>query len=167
MMNLLMRDDKSLRITNIRPIYQYDSLMDALRVLVPKYYESQDLSEFRVLLTYYLPDDTTGSMDLTLDDEPYNEDYISYTFDLTPDLTSIVGTVFLKLTFTKVIDETTYMLDTQPAPLPISSPLGVSGDIDPSDLARVEGQIAEINRRLNVEAAKIANIDENGLKIVL
>ena len=79
MMNLLMRDDKSLRITNIRPIYQYDSLMDALRVLVPKYYESQDLSEFRVLLTYYLPDDTTGSMDLTLDDEPYNEDYISYT----------------------------------------------------------------------------------------
>ena len=167
MMNLLMRDDKSLRITNIRPIYQYDSLMDALRVLVPKYYESQDLSEFRVLLTYYLPDDTTGSMDLTLDNEPYNEDYISYTFDLTPALTSIVGTVFLKLTFTKVVDETTYMLDTQPALLPISSPLGISGDVDPSDLARLEGQIAEINRRLNVEAAKIANIDENGLKIVL
>lgn len=167
MMNLLMREDKSLRITNITPIYQYDSLMDAIRVLVPQYYGKQDLSEFRVLLTYYLPDASVGSIDLTLDDEPYNEDYISYTFDLTPDLTSIVGTVFLKLTFTKVIDETTYMLDTQPAPLPISSPMNISGDIDPSDLARVEGQIAEINRRLNIEAAKIANIDENGLKIVL
>ena len=43
----------------------------------------------------------------------------------------------------------------------------MSGNIDPSDLARIEAQIEDINYRLNVEAAKVLNIDENGLKIVL
>lgn len=167
MMNLLMRDDKSLRITNLTPVYQYDSLMDPLRVLVPRYYEGQDLSEFSLLLTYDLPDSTVGSMYLEPDPTPYNENFISYTIMITPVFTSMVGTVFFKLTFTKVEDDKTYMLDTQMAKLPIYSPENISGDIDQSDLARVEAQIAEINARLGSLAIQINNIDENGLKIVL
>jgi len=171
MMNVLMREDKTIRLTNIVPIYQYDSLMNPLRVLVPKFYEGIDLSEFNVVLTYMLPDETIGSQTLVMDEEPYNDDYISYGIQITTTLTSIVGYVCLKLTFTKVetIDEVdkVYMLTTQICKLPIYNSDEMTGSIDQSDLARIEAQIADINQRLNIEAAKVANIDENGLKIVL
>ena len=171
MMNLLMREDKTIRLTNIVPIYQYDSLMNPLRILVPKFYEGIDLSEFNVVLTYMLPDETIGSVTLELDEEPYNDDYISYGLTIGTTLTSIVGYVCIKLTFTKVetVNDTdkVYMLTTQICKLPIYSSDEMTGSIDPSDLARIEAQIADINQRLNVEAAKVANINEYGIPIVL
>ena len=168
MMNLLMREDKTIRLTNIVPVFQYDSLINPLRILVPRYYEEVDLSEFNVVLTYMLPDATVGSVTLVMSEEPYNDDYIIYPFMITTLLTSIDGNVFLKLTFAKVDEqERTYMLTTQLAKLPICNDNDMSGNIDPSDLARIEAQIEDINYRLNVEAAKVLNIDENGLKIVL
>lgn len=171
MMNLLMREDKTIRLTNIVPIYQYDSLMNPLRVLVPKFYEDIDLSEFNVVLTYMLPDETIGSQTLVLDEEPYNDDYISYGITIDTTLTSISGYVCLKLTFTKVetVNESdrVYMLTTQICKLPIYNPDEMTGSIDESDLARLEAQIADINQRLNIEAAKVSNIDENGIRIVL
>lgn len=168
MMNILMREDKTIRLTNIVPIYQYDSLMNPIRILVPKYYEDIDLSDFNVVLTYMLPDETVGSVTLELDAEPYNDDYITYGFSITPTITSQCGYVCIKLTFTKVDEqERVYMLTTQICKIPIYNSDEMTGSIDPSDLARIEAQIADINQRLNIEAAKVANIDNNGLKIVL
>jgi len=168
MMNVLMREDKTIRLTNIVPIYQYDSLMNPLRILVPKFYEGIDLSEFNVVLTYMLPDETIGSQTLVMDEEPYNDDYISYGITIDTTLTSISGYVCLKLTFTKVDENNrVYMLTTQICKMPIYNPDEMTGSIDESDLARLEAQIADINQRLNIEAAKVANIDENGIKIVL
>ena len=168
MMNLLMREDKTIRLTNIVPIYQYDSLMNPIRVLVPHFYEGFDLSGFNVVLTYMLPDETIGSITLELDEKPYDDNYISYTFPVTTALTSIVGNVVTKLTFAKTDEEErVYMLTTQTAKIPIISEEIASGDIDKSDLARIEAQIKDINFRLNVEAQKILNIDTNGLKIIL
>ena len=171
MMNLLMREDKTIRLTNIVPLYQYDSLMNPIRVLVPRLYDGIDLSEYNVVLTYMLPDETIGSITLELDEEPYNENYISYRFPVTSELTAIVGHICVKLTFTKVETqneiEKVYMLTTQICKIPIYNADDMTGDIDQSDLARIEAQIADINQRLNIEAAKVANIDEYGIKIVL
>ena len=92
-MNLLMREDKTIRLTNIVPVFQYDSLINPLRILVPRYYEEVDLSEFNVVLTYMLPDATVGSVTLVMSEEPYNDDYIIYPFMITTLLTSIAGNV--------------------------------------------------------------------------
>lgn len=168
MMNLLMREDKTIRLTNAVPIYQYDTSMDKLRILVPHFWGEQDLTEFNAVLSYMLPDGTIGTETLVLDEEPYNEDYISYTIVITTTYTSLPGTDYLKIVFAKVDQsDTAYVLRSQLGKLPILSDNVVSGEIDPGAIARIESQIADLDYRLNVEAAKILNIDENGLKIVL
>ena len=168
MMNLLMREDKTIRLTNAVPIYQYDSLIDPLRILVPHYYGEQDLTDFNAVLTYMLPDGTIGSETLVLDDEPYNEDYISYSLNIGTTYTALPGVDYVKITFARVDeDEKVYMLRTQIGKIPIINDNDLSGEIEPSVVDVIESQIADLDYRLNAEAAKVLNIDENGLKIVL
>ena len=99
-MNLLMTKDKALRFTNALPLYQYDSLLNPLRTLVPIVVDDADLTDYSVKLEYILPDETVVEKDLIRAEENYNDDYFAFFVDLNDDVTALPGNVVFRLKFT-------------------------------------------------------------------
>ena len=52
MYTIVMRDDKSLRVTQKTTLYQREKLVDKIEILIPQQYEEMDLSEFTAILKY-------------------------------------------------------------------------------------------------------------------
>lgn len=82
-------------------LYQGESLVDKLQFLIPKDYKGHDLGEFTVKMRYILPGNVSGSEDLNLSKELYNDTHYSYTLPVDSQLSTAAGDVTLYLTFSK------------------------------------------------------------------
>ena len=82
-------------------LYQGESLVDKLQFLIPKDYKGHDLGEFTVKMRYILPGNVSGSEDLNLSKELYNDTHYSYTLPIDSQLSTAARDVTLYLTFSK------------------------------------------------------------------
>lgn len=167
-MNLLMREnEKTMHLTNRIPIYQFDSSINDMRILVPKWYKNYNLSEFACTMNYMLPDGTMGIVSVLLDDEMYNDKYLSYHLTPSEVYTSQVGHINMEFVFTKTIDDIPVSLTLQVVRIPVISNNEASGDIDQSVAALLESQIQALTVRVNQETERINDVENNGINIVL
>lgn len=83
-------------------IHQGESLVDKIQFLIPKDYNGYDLSTFTSKVRYILPGNVSGSEDLTINKELYNDTHYSFILPVDSKISTIAGDVILYLTFLKV-----------------------------------------------------------------
>lgn len=85
-------------------LYQGESLIDKLQFLIPKEYNGFDLGTFAVKVRYILPGNISGSENLDMNKESYNDTHYSFTLPVDSKISTIAGDVTLYLTFLKIDD---------------------------------------------------------------
>jgi len=91
-----MNNDKTLVTTVQSTIYQGEKNADTLVFLVPKEYESTNISNCTMLLRYILPDNIGKSEELEMDPEPY-KNYYQYRLKVNTSFTNVPGDIELWL----------------------------------------------------------------------
>ena len=85
-------------------LYQGESLIDKLQFLIPKEYNGFDLGTFTAKVRYILPGNVSGSEDLNINKELYNDTHYSFTLPIDSIISTIAGDVTLHLIFLKIDD---------------------------------------------------------------
>lgn len=122
MYDIYIRNDNTVIVTGGNRIVQGSSMVDTVRVLVPKTYNEiiTDMSEFSCMMEYILPCSKKYLVDVLVEDVPndtsddvYN-DYVVYKFNVDSDLTSEPGDIEVQFTFAKaaIVDE--YGIEIEP-----------------------------------------------------
>lgn len=103
---IILNDDNTLYSSQKKRIMQRSKLVDDLWILVPQFYEGQDMSEYTVQMEYLLPCSKRYCTEiLELSNEMY-EDHLKYLLPFDTKLTSEAGQIQLQLTFVKTnLDE--------------------------------------------------------------
>ena len=124
MYDIYIRNDNTVIVTGGNRIVQGSSMVDTVRVLVPKTYNETitDMSEFSCMMEYILPCSKKYLVDVLVEDVPTDEnenddiykDYVVYKYDVDSDLTSEPGDIEVQFTFAKaaVVDE--YGIEIEP-----------------------------------------------------
>ena len=124
MYDIYIRNDNTVIVTGGNRIVQGSSMVDTVRVLVPKAYNETitDMSEFSCMMEYILPCSKKYLVDVLVEDVPTDEnenddiykDYVVYKYDVDSDLTSEPGDIEVQFTFAKaaVVDE--YGIEIEP-----------------------------------------------------
>ena len=123
MYDIYIRNDNTVIVTGGNRIVQGSSMVDTVRVLVPKSYNETitDMSEFSCMMEYILPCSKKYLVDVLVEDVPNAEsdddiykDYVVYKYDVDSDLTSEPGDIEVQFTFAKapVVDE--YGIEIEP-----------------------------------------------------
>ena len=123
MYDIYIRNDNTVIVTGGNRIVQGSSMVDTVRVLVPKTYNEtiKDMSEFSCMMEYILPCSKKYLVDVLVEDVPNDEtvddvykDYVVYKFDVDSDLTSEPGDIEVQFTFAKaaIVDE--YGIEIEP-----------------------------------------------------
>ena len=116
MYDIYIRNDNTVIVTGGNRIVQGSSMVDTVRVLVPKTYNETitDMSEFSCMMEYILPCSKKYLVDVLVEDVPpvdseddIYKDYVVYKYDVDSDLTSEPGDIEVQFTFAKapVVDE--------------------------------------------------------------
>ncbi len=114
MYTIVMRDDKSLRITEKATLYQREKSIDKIQFLIPKTYEGTDISGFTATLKYVDQGNVAHMEILTLtEDEEYPE-YSKYILPVDTNMNQFSGDIKLRITLSKIdLDSRTqYVLHT-------------------------------------------------------
>lgn len=113
MYTIVMRDDKSLRVTQKTTLYQREKLVDKIEVLIPQQYEGMDLSGFTVILKYLDQGNVAHAEILTIEEELYNG-YLRCVFPVDTKLNQFAGDITIRITLTKtdLESKTQYVLHT-------------------------------------------------------
>lgn len=114
MYTIVMRDDKSLRITEKATLYQREKSIDKIQFLIPKTYEGTDISGFTATLKYVDQGNVAHMEVLTLtEDEEYPE-YSKYILPVDTNMNQFSGDIKLRITLSKIdLDSRTqYVLHT-------------------------------------------------------
>ena len=123
MYDIYIRNDNTVIVTGCNRIVQGSSMVDTVRVLVPKTYNETitDMSEFSCMMEYILPCSKKYLVDVLVEDVPpvdseddIYKDYVVYKYDVDSDLTSEPGDIEVQFTFAKapVVDE--YGIEIEP-----------------------------------------------------
>ena len=122
MYDIYIRNDNSVIVTGGNRIMQGSSMVDMVRVLVPKSYNDiiTDMSEFSCMMEYILPCSKKYLVDVLVEDVPNDQsddiykDYVVYKFDVDSDLTTEPGDIEVQFTFAKaaIVDE--YGIEIEP-----------------------------------------------------
>ena len=122
MYDIYIRNDNSVIVTGGNRIMQGSSMVDMVRVLVPKSYNDviTDMSEFTCMMEYILPCSKKYLVDVLVEDVPNDQsddiykDYVVYKFDVDSDLTTEPGDIEVQFTFAKaaLVDE--YGIEIEP-----------------------------------------------------
>lgn len=101
---LMRKTDKSLIATKRQTLYEGEKLCDTLQFLFPSFYEDYDLRQCQVLLKFQDADHVDHTETLTIDDEPYKEDFLRATLPVDSKINSYASDVFLRLSFVTMVD---------------------------------------------------------------
>ena len=121
MYDIYIRNDNTVIVTGGNRIVQGSSMVDTVRVLVPKAYNETitDMSEFSCMMEYILPCSKKYLVDVLVEDVPNDEDdiykeYVVYKYDVDSELTSEPGDIEVQFTFAKaaIVDE--YGIEIEP-----------------------------------------------------
>lgn len=100
MYTITMRDDKSLRATKKSTIYQRESLVDKVQILIPLKYEELDLTDFTAVLKYKDQKNVAHVEVLKKEESLYTE-YSKYVFPVDTNLTQFAGDITIRITLSK------------------------------------------------------------------
>lgn len=160
MYTIVMRDDKSLRVTEKTTLYQREKLVDKMQFLIPLQYDKVDLSDFTVTLKYL---DQGNVAHVEILSKPVNvaentveyNGYSRYILPIDTKLTQFSGDINIRITLSKVDleNKTQYVLHTGEATisiLPLSDYYAFVTDesleyIDQL-IGNLDAKIEEINR---------------------
>ena len=123
MYDIYIRNDNTVIVTGGNKIVQGSSMVDTVRVLVPKTYNETitDMSEFSCMIEYILPCSKKYLVDVLVEDVPNDENiddvyenYVVYKFDIDSNFTSEPGDIEIQFTFAKaaIVDE--YGIEIEP-----------------------------------------------------
>lgn len=104
MYSIVMDKNKSLIKSCGITLYQGESLVDKIQFFIPKKYNGHDLGTFQIKVRYILPGNISGSEDLNMNQELYNETHYSFTLPIDSKLSTVAGDAILYLTFLKIDD---------------------------------------------------------------
>ena len=158
MLTVKMLSDKSLVMTKPTTLYQRQSLVDEMQILLPNVYDSVDLTPYDVTIEYIDPGNNAHMEQLVKDDELYQDKFIRCTMALDSKFTYIAGDVIMKLTLTHV-DESEgkkYILKTGELVVTIQKLNDYFAYVDSDSISSIDQKIME----LQAETDKLAAIAE-------
>lgn len=158
MLTIKMLSDKSLIMTKPKTLYQRQSLVDEMQILLPSTYDAVDLTLFDVTIEYIDAANNAHMEQLVKDDELYNDTFIRCTMDLDSKFTYMAGDVIMKLTLTHV-DESEgkkYILKTGELVVTIQKLNDYFAYVDSDSISSIDQKIME----LQAETDKLAAIAE-------
>jgi hypothetical protein len=91
----ILLEDKQIRCVNKSKIYQRESNVDLIKVIIPRVINGTSTENADVLLCYFTPDNKTGCLYLERGQTPYNKDNNQYFLNITSCLTDTSGTLRL------------------------------------------------------------------------
>lgn len=97
MYTILFNQDKELIQTVRVPLFQGERNITELRFLVPQQIEGMQVSEFKVVFRYELPNGKKYAVNLNAAPELYRN-YLSYTYPVSQEFTSEAGYIYYSLT---------------------------------------------------------------------
>lgn len=154
MLTIKMLSDKSLVMTVQSKLYQRQSLVDTMQILIPATYDDMDLTVFTGTIEYIDPGNVAHMEILTADEDLYKDTFIRYTLPLDSMFTRIAGTVTMKVTLT-YNDESTmkkYVLKTGEIEIEIAEINDYFAFVDEDSLTAIDNRIMH----LQTEADKLA-----------
>lgn len=123
MYDIYIRNDNTVIVTGGNRIVQGSSMVDTVRVLVPKTYNETitDMSEFSCMMEYILPCSKKYLVDVLVEDVPpvdseddVYKDYVVYKYEVDSELTSEPGDIEVQFTFAKAAVVDTYGIEIEP-----------------------------------------------------
>ena len=154
MLTIKMLSDKSLIMTTQSKLYQRQSLVDTMQILVPSTYDDVDLTTFTATLDYIDPGNIAYMEILTADEDLYKDAFIRYTLPLDSKFTAVAGTVTMKITLT-YYDESTmnkYVLKTGEIQIEVNKINDYFAYVTDESISTIDNKIMQ----LQAETDKIA-----------
>lgn len=160
MLTVKMLTDKSLVMTTPARLYQRQSLVDNMQILInPKYSEDIDLSNFDATIEYIDPANIAHMEQLVKDEELYKDMFMRFTMNLDSHFTYMAGEVLMKLTLTYVdsAENVKYILRTGELKIPILKLNDYFAYVDDSSISTLDNKIMELQTKAD-ELAAVAEI---------
>jgi len=139
-----MNDDKSLRVTKITNVYQYENNADDFLILLPEYYEDINLKECTVTFNWKNINGEGNSTYLAFGDGLYKETYIQSTVPVTILQTSVVGNIEIWLSITNPFNQ--LVMKTGSAFVDIHSTNDIDSEITEQDLLILDDYLLQIQQ---------------------
>lgn len=158
MLTIKMLSDKSLVITQKARLYQRQSLVDNMQILVPSTYGEQDLTKYTATIEYIDPANIAHSEILIADTELYMDKFVRYVMPLDSKMTYMAGNILMKLTLTYFdeAEEKTYVLKTGELEIEILKLNDYFAYADEASLSTIDNKILA----LQAETDKLAVLAE-------
>lgn len=152
MYTIVMDKYKNLNTTVRTTIFSQESAVDKIQFLIPPEYSGVDLTEYIVTLKYVDPNGNFHSEVLTMDAETY-KDYLRYELPVTTELTSVAGTIKLRLTlmkFSQNEEEETEVdrMESNSTTMSIQRPDGFTDYIEIEDIDTYKAQLAQLTKEV-------------------
>lgn len=168
-MNILMTDDRNLRLTNPTPIYQADEDATIVRVFVPVVVDGNNMIDFDMELKYVLITGEEGRVLYFADPTRpvYRDLYLEYDFVISGEMTYYGQKLAVSLTFVK--DDTIVKSGTVNIPIVTPVEREVEDPTIPIEVldARVTALGVEVEKKVNTNqgaenGGKILQVGEDG-----
>ena len=156
MLTIKMLSDKSLIMTKPVRLYQRQSLVDNMQILInPIYSEEIDLSDYDVTIEYLDPANVVHTESLVKDPELYNDTFMRFTMDVDSKFTFMAGDVTMKLLLTHFdeAENKKYVLKTGELIVPVIKDVDFFAYVDEASLGILENKIMELQAETDKLAA--------------
>lgn len=158
-----VNNDKSLTTTVKAKIYQYERNADTLILLLPMFYEEENIANCTVLLRYVLPNGIGKSEELEMCPEPY-KDYYQYHLKVSTAFTRMPGKIELWLTVVNMRND--IVIETESTNVVITPAKDITKHLCPNDRNQLDKLSAKVDE---LERTKADNImfDEDEMYLQL
>lgn len=168
--SLLMKDDKSLIITESTKLYQREKLVDKIKIYIPISYGEFDLTQFTAVLQYVTQDNTVRTASLIKEQDLYQDAYMVFDIPINTDITTYAGDVELQVTLTwnDVSNDHIYVLNTGTQTITVLSLKDYFAFVPDASLSAINNTIAQLQSQIEeLEAIAATYEDTKADNIVL
>ena len=151
MLTLLMKADKQLVISVPAKIYQRESNVDTLQVLIPTTYEDMSLKDFTASIEYIDPANIARSEILLRDEDIYKDHYYRHILPVDTSFTNMAGDIKAKITLTRLDSSTgkEYILHTNEILLTVMTWDDYFAYTPSSQIGVIDAKMLELDNKIN------------------
>ena len=162
MLTLLMKGNKELIISVPAKIYQRESNVDALQVLIPLTYDDMSLKDFTASIEYVDPANIARSEMLVRDEEIYKDGYYRHQLPVGTSFTNMAGDVRAKLSLTHLDSSTgvEYVLHTNEVTITITTWEDYFAYTPSSQIGVIDAKMLELDNKINELKALEIDLDK-------
>ena len=165
MFTLLLKETKDLIISVDAKIYQKESYIQALQVLVPEKINDIDLTPFSVTLEYVDPSNNAHAETLVRDpiDELYKEQYLRYILPIDSKFTFMAGTVKMTLSMLHIDQSTStqYVLHTNTIKKEILTWQDFWAFVPDTTISKIDQKMLELDNKIQEVETLAQNLEAN------